>query len=309
MPGADPALRRTGRRTPGGSWSRSSAPRRRASRWCGSATGATRSSTRWRCARRTSSRTSRRAIERFDASLGAPGVPRLRPRPARSGSGAPACRDRPGRARERRRAGNVTPLRVVVVGGGHRRARGRAPARRARAGGARPLDLVLLEAAGRLGGTIRTERADGFLLEAGPDSFISEKPWALALAERIGLGPRLRRTDDRFRRTYVVRARPAPPAARGVSPAGPDARGTGPEVPRLLLAREAPARAGSAPAAPAAGPETRASGASCAGGSGRRRSSGWPSPSSEGSTRRTRTACPWRRPCRDSSRSSGSTGA
>jgi oxygen-dependent protoporphyrinogen oxidase len=99
----------------------------------------------------------------------------------------------------------MTPLRIVVVGGG---IAGLAAAHRfvelAR-DAARPLDLVLAEAAGRLGGTIRTERTDGFLLEAGPDSFISEKPWALALAERIGLGPRLRRTDDRFRRTYVVR--------------------------------------------------------------------------------------------------------
>ena len=107
----------------------------------------------------------------------------------------------------------MTPLRVVVVGGG---IAGLAAAHRlselARAEG-RALDLVLLEAAARLGGTIRTERVDGFLLEAGADSFISEKPWALALAERIGLGPRLQRTDDRFRRTYVVRGgrlRPLP---------------------------------------------------------------------------------------------------
>jgi oxygen-dependent protoporphyrinogen oxidase len=71
--------------------------------------------------------------------------------------------------------------------------------------GGRAWDVVVLEAAGRLGGTIHTERTRGFLLEGGPDSFISEKPWALALAERIGLGPRLRRTDDRYRRTYVVR--------------------------------------------------------------------------------------------------------
>ena len=92
--------------------------------------------------------------------------------------------------------GQVTPLRVVVVGGG---IAGLAAAHRlgelARAEG-RALDLVLLEAADRLGGTIRTERVDGFLLEAGADSFISEKPWALALAERIGLGARLQRTDD-----------------------------------------------------------------------------------------------------------------
>jgi protoporphyrinogen/coproporphyrinogen III oxidase len=99
----------------------------------------------------------------------------------------------------------VTPLRIVVVGGG---IAGLAAAHRlvelAR-DERRPLDLVLLEATGRLGGTIRTERSESFLLEAGADSFISEKPWALALAERVGLGARLRRTDDRFRRTYVVR--------------------------------------------------------------------------------------------------------
>ena len=103
--------------------------------------------------------------------------------------------------------------RVVVVGGG---IAGLAAAHRLVEIGrdqGRPIEVVLLEASPRLGGTIRTERADGFLLEAGADSFISEKPWALALAERIGLGPRLRRTDDRFRRTYVVRGgrlRPLP---------------------------------------------------------------------------------------------------
>src|SRR5262245_20363503 len=107
----------------------------------------------------------------------------------------------------------MTPLRVVVVGGGiaglaaaHRLLELARDARR-------PLDLVVLEATDRLGGTIRTERVEGLLLEAGADSFISEKPWALALAERLGLGPRLCRTDDRFRQTYVVRGgrlRPLP---------------------------------------------------------------------------------------------------
>ncbi len=100
----------------------------------------------------------------------------------------------------------MTPVRVVVVGGG---IAGLAAAHRLveQAGErGRPLDLAVCEASGRLGGSIRTERTpDGFLIEAGPDSFVSEKPWGLALAERIGLGPRLRRTDDRYRRTYVVR--------------------------------------------------------------------------------------------------------
>src|SRR5712691_5049338 len=96
--------------------------------------------------------------------------------------------------------------RVVVVGGG---IAGLAAAHRlAELSGERgvPLELTLLEARGRVGGTIATERAQGFLIEAGPDSFISEKPWALALSERLGLVDRLVRTDDRFRRTYVVRA-------------------------------------------------------------------------------------------------------
>jgi oxygen-dependent protoporphyrinogen oxidase len=66
-----------------------------------------------------------------------------------------------------------------------------------------PLDLTLIEARDRLGGTIETERTDGFLVEAGPDSFLSEKPWALALCRRLGVDDRLVRTDDRFRKTFV----------------------------------------------------------------------------------------------------------
>jgi len=68
----------------------------------------------------------------------------------------------------------------------------------------RPLELTVLEGADRVGGTIQTEQRDGFLVECGPDSFLSEKPWALALCQRIGLEERLIRTDDRLRRTFVV---------------------------------------------------------------------------------------------------------
>ncbi|MGH7374656.1 MAG: protoporphyrinogen oxidase [Candidatus Rokuibacteriota bacterium] len=95
-------------------------------------------------------------------------------------------------------------MKLIVVGGG---VSGLAAAHRAvelaRERG-RPLELTLLEAGDRLGGTIQTERRDGFLVECGPDSFLSEKPWALALCRRLGLEDRLIRTDDRFRRTFVV---------------------------------------------------------------------------------------------------------
>lgn len=65
------------------------------------------------------------------------------------------------------------------------------------------LDLTLVEARDRLGGTIASERVDGFLVEAGPDSFLSEKPWGLALCHRLGVEDRLVRTDDRFRKVFV----------------------------------------------------------------------------------------------------------
>jgi oxygen-dependent protoporphyrinogen oxidase len=99
----------------------------------------------------------------------------------------------------------MTPRRIVVVGGG---ITGLAAAHRslelARETG-QPIALALCEAGDRFGGSIGTERVDGFLLERGADAFISDKPAALRLCERLGLGPRLRSTDDRFRRVYVVR--------------------------------------------------------------------------------------------------------
>jgi protoporphyrinogen/coproporphyrinogen III oxidase len=67
-----------------------------------------------------------------------------------------------------------------------------------------PLRFTLLEASGRVGGTLGTEHRDGFLLELGPDSFISEKPWALALCRRIGLESELIGTCDEHRATFVV---------------------------------------------------------------------------------------------------------
>ncbi len=94
-------------------------------------------------------------------------------------------------------------MRLVVVGAG---IAGLAAAHRARElaqeRGA-PLEITVLEARDRAGGTIETERTGGFLVEAGPDSFLSEKPWALALCRRVGLEARLIGTDDRHRKVWV----------------------------------------------------------------------------------------------------------
>jgi oxygen-dependent protoporphyrinogen oxidase len=53
------------------------------------------------------------------------------------------------------------------------------------------LDVTVVEAKPRLGGSLWTEQRDGFVLEAGADSFLSTKPEAVALVRELGLLPRL----------------------------------------------------------------------------------------------------------------------
>jgi len=67
-----------------------------------------------------------------------------------------------------------------------------------------PVEFTIFEAASRPGGSIGTECTDGFLVESGPDAFLSEKPWALQLCQRLGLGGRLVTTREENRRTYVL---------------------------------------------------------------------------------------------------------
>ena len=67
------------------------------------------------------------------------------------------------------------------------------------------LNVIILEAAAKLGGVIQSEHRDGFLLERGPDSFISEKPEALELVKRLGLESHLIETNKTHRRSFIVR--------------------------------------------------------------------------------------------------------
>ncbi len=95
--------------------------------------------------------------------------------------------------------------RVIVIGGGlsglavayrlHERARALR----------RPIDVRVLEAKDHIGGVIGTDRFDGFTLERGPDSFITNKPWGLDLCGRLGIADQLIETDGAKRRSFVVR--------------------------------------------------------------------------------------------------------
>ena len=49
------------------------------------------------------------------------------------------------------------------------------------------VSLVLVEREDTLGGKIRTLEEEGFIVEAGPDGFLTRKPWAFQLAKEVGL--------------------------------------------------------------------------------------------------------------------------
>ena len=66
-------------------------------------------------------------------------------------------------------------------------------------------EVVLLEAGPRLGGVLRTQRRDGFLIEYGADNFITTPPWALDFCRRIGFEQQLVPTNQTHRRAFVVR--------------------------------------------------------------------------------------------------------
>jgi len=66
------------------------------------------------------------------------------------------------------------------------------------------VNYTLYESAPRLGGVLRTEHIDGCLVEAGPDSFITEKPWATDLCRSLGLGDELIGSSDADRKTYIL---------------------------------------------------------------------------------------------------------
>ena len=66
------------------------------------------------------------------------------------------------------------------------------------------IEYVLYESSPRLGGVLRTEQLDGCMVEAGPDSFITEKPWAADLCRSLGLGDQLIGSNDADRKTYIL---------------------------------------------------------------------------------------------------------
>jgi len=93
--------------------------------------------------------------------------------------------------------------RIAIIGGGISGLSAAFALEKQRLGGAW-LEYVLFESSPRLGGVLVTERVDGCLVEAGPDSFLTEKPWASDLCREVELGDQLIGSNDADRKTYIL---------------------------------------------------------------------------------------------------------
>ena len=89
-----------------------------------------------------------------------------------------------------------------------------------------PVTFVVFEAEPRFGGVIQTERVDDCIIEAGPDSFLTAKPWARELCDDLRLSSQLIGSRDAERKTYIVlngRLEPIPDGMQMMVPTKPGA--------------------------------------------------------------------------------------
>jgi len=68
-----------------------------------------------------------------------------------------------------------------------------------------PINYTLIESAPRFGGKIITKTAEDFVIEGGPDSFITMKPWGTQLCQDLGLEDEIIPTNDHKRNVYVLK--------------------------------------------------------------------------------------------------------
>lgn len=101
--------------------------------------------------------------------------------------------------------------RVAVIGGG---IAGLAAAQRLAEA---QVSCTVLERDHRPGGKIVSQQVGGFLVEGGPDSFLSSKPGAVALARSLGIDGLLHGTDPAHRGTFVKRQGHLHPLPEGIT--------------------------------------------------------------------------------------------
>lgn len=78
------------------------------------------------------------------------------------------------------------------------------------------IELRVFEKENRLGGTILTEEREGFVIEGGPDCFLSEKPWARELAQKLGMADRVEGTNEANKGTFILSGGRLHPLPEGI---------------------------------------------------------------------------------------------
>ena len=77
--------------------------------------------------------------------------------------------------------------------------------------------VTVIEASQRLGGKIRTDHVDGFVIEAGPDSILSYKPAGLSLMKRLGILDRVVNTREDGQGTFILHRGKLQPLPEGMT--------------------------------------------------------------------------------------------
>ncbi len=77
------------------------------------------------------------------------------------------------------------------------------------------ISLKVLDASPKAGGVLSTVEQDGFLLEEGAESFITDKPAALELAKHLGLEAEFIRTNPSLKQSFILRKNKLYPIPEG----------------------------------------------------------------------------------------------
>lgn len=109
----------------------------------------------------------------------------------------------------------MTKQHLVVIGAGIAGLSAAYRAMRLAADRSLDLEITVFEATPRAGGVLDTVRKSDCVMELGPDSMITEKPWARALCEEVGLGDRLVGTTNQFRQSFVAMGNTLHPIPEG----------------------------------------------------------------------------------------------
>ncbi len=94
-------------------------------------------------------------------------------------------------------------MRIAIIGGGISGLSAAYYLEQERAAGA-PVEYSLFESSDRLGGVMFSDKVGDCVVEGGPDSFLTEKPWANQLCAELGIADDLIGSNDSQRITYIL---------------------------------------------------------------------------------------------------------